>query len=97
MEDIGGTGGGGGAGGGTIGHVRDLMVSRRQGEAVHLLGTDRSGGECRQIDQRTVLEEADEVVAGAATVKVTETAAEATPTTEGEWEDPPETRVIGQD
>ena len=72
--------GGGGVRGRTIGHVQDLMVGGKRRGAGRPLGTDRSGGERREIDQKAVSEEAAEVVAGAvtATVKVTAIATEAT-------------------
>ena len=87
MEDLGGTGGR--TRGGTIGHVCYLAFSGRRGEAGHLLGTDRSDGERRQIYQQAVSEEAAKIVAGAATVTPTET--KANTMKEGEWDDPPAT------
>ena len=98
MEDLGGMGG---VRGGTIGHVQDSTVGGRRGEAFRPLDTDRSGRERRRIDQRAVSEEAAEVVTGAATetvtATVTETATDATMMTEGEWENYPATRGLGQD
>ena len=98
LEDFGSWGcRGGGKRGVTIGHVRNLTVGGRRGEAGCPLGTDGSGGERRRVDERAVSEEEEEVVVGAETVTVTTTETEAKTMTEGGWEDPPATRGIGRD
>ena len=69
--------------GGTIGHIQDSMLIGRRGEAGHLLGTNRSGGEYQWIDRRAVSEEAAKVIAGTATATVTATATDAKTMMEG--------------
>ena len=79
----GGVGGGPNHGGGQVRSEADQQMRERDYRWYRRRGTDRSGRERQRIFQQAVLDEAAEVVVGAATATATET--ETTNMTGGEW------------